>query len=195
MQLVVIGYLVEVYIVKGDAMDKVEILKETKWVSLRRFSTEKYGDYDYLHEDRCDGKIIAILPYKIEGDIEFLLRDEITTCWKFPGSSVASITGGFEAELGVLKTVKEELAEEAGYEVDEKEFIELGTVHGTKSCDTIYYLYSIDLTGKEKTLTGEGDGSPLESEAFCYWSDSIDKSEDPMTYVMHHRLQQYLKGE
>lgn len=80
-----------------------------------------------------------------------------------------------------------ELHEEAGYIIAEKQLIPLGTCYGTKSSDTVYYLYSVDLTDE---VQGEatGDGSELEKQASCFWSTAIDNSKDPMVYTAYHRL-------
>ena len=175
---------------------KIKTLYKTNWVSLRRMIDPDNGvdGYDYLHEDRCDGKIIAILPYRnIESDNfpwnnqkEYLLRNEITPCWGMK-SSVSAITGAVEKD-DPIDTAIMELAEEAGYEINRNELKFLDISRGTKSSDSIYYLYTVDLTDKEKTLDGSGDGSELERKANCFWSRTIDDAIDPLVYVMHHRV-------
>jgi len=174
---------------------KIETLLKTPWVSLRRMIDPDDGitGYDYLHENRCDGKIVAILPYRRIGEkIEYLLRNEVTPPWGWR-QAVSSITGGVENN-DVLGTAIHEVAEEAGYEVYEKEMIPLGTCRGTKSCDTMYYLYTVDLSNKDKTLDGSGDGSELERKAECFWADSIDNAVDPLVYVIKHKLINHLIG-
>jgi hypothetical protein len=85
------------------------------------------------------------------------------------------------------------MAEEAGYEIKRSDLKYLGNSFGTKSSDTVYYLYTVDLTGKQKTLEADGDGSELERMAECYWDDKIDAADDPLVYVLYHKLLQSLK--
>lgn len=174
-------------------MKKVEILKKTDWVSLRRIIDSEKGvnGYDYLHEDRCDGKIVVILPYRTTRHgsttkIEYLLRNEITPCWGMQ-PLVASITGGVE-HSDPRDTAVMELWEEAGYKIEKRDLILLDTSRGTKSSDSIYYIFTVNLTDVQKTGDASGDGSSLEKIATCFWNDSIEYASDPMVYVAHYRI-------
>jgi len=145
--------------------------------------------YIFSHEERCNGCIIAILPYRIiQEKIQFLIRHEITPCWTLD-YELSSITGGFEGG-NPRDTAVLELKEEAGYTVNKKQLISLGISYASKSSDTIYYLYSIDLTHAEQ---GEAttDGSELEKNASCIWVDKKDliSIKDPQVSVMFLRLQ------
>lgn len=174
-------------------ISKVEhkTLFSTDWVELKQLvcpSKKIYG-YDYLHEKRCDGKIIVLFPFRTKNKVsEYLLRNEVTPCWS-TDAVVSSITGGFEKDKGIKGTAVMELEEEAGYEITQKDLIDLGTVRGTKSSDTTYYLFAVDLTGIDKTTDAAGDGSELEKQAECKWMSNLDKCEDPMAYVAYVRLQ------
>lgn len=183
----------------------VRVLCKTKWVSLRGMKTELTGDneYYYLHEDMCGGKKVAILPYRYKTrmglhnpkekyGIEYLLRNEVTPPWgKPPKQFVSSITGGVEND-NVIDTAILEMAEEAGYEINRSELKFLDISYGTKAADTVYYLYTIDLTGKEKTIEANGDGSVLETMAECFWSNTIENAVDPLVYVLHYKVRQIL---
>jgi len=171
---------------------KVETLHDNEWLSLKKLVyPERHVDgYVYSHETRCNGKIISILPFRREeGIIQYLLRDEVTPCWEIEKSVVSSITGGYEKEKGVKGTVVLELKEEAGYTVKEDELISLGTCRGTKSTDSVYHLFSVDLTGK-KQREAKGDGSVLEAKAKCFWSLDLGQCEDPFAFVSYYRLNQ-----
>ncbi len=164
-------------------------LYKNDWLELKEISNPDDGvdSYIYSHESRCDGKIISMLPFrKTDNDYQFLLRKELTPCW---GEKVviASITGGYEKKHGIEGTAVLEMMEEAGYEITESDLINLGTCRGTKSTDTMYYLFSVDLTGIKKTGDAKGDGSKLEAKAECVWKDDIE-GEDPLTYVSYVRL-------
>jgi len=56
----------------------LKTLCENDWVSLLDLN-----GYVYSHETRCNGVIVAILPYRRteKGRLQFLLRREITPCW------------------------------------------------------------------------------------------------------------------
>lgn len=178
----------------------LQILYKTNWISLRRIIDKELGinGYDYSHEDRCNGRIVAILPYRYSSLFrtpEYLLRKEITPCWDIKKSMISSITGGVEGNNTTRQTAIIEIAEEAGYEIENKQLNYLGECYGIKSSDTIYYLFTVDLTGFKKTLDGSGDGSELELKAKCYWTSDINDAVDPLVYVMYYKVHQLLKTE
>jgi 8-oxo-dGTP pyrophosphatase MutT (NUDIX family) len=153
--------------------------------------------YFYSHESRCNGKIIAILPYKIVPEqlnkVQLLIRNEVTPCW---GTQrfLSSITGGFEGgdprDTAIL-----EMKEEAGYDIGANELISLGTSFASKSADTVYYLYSVNLTKKTQG-TATTDGSTLEKKATCVWMPYQEllnhQVQDPQVYVLLTRLMLHL---
>ena len=177
---------------------QVEILYQTPWISVRRlsnYSDDPSNTYDFLHEDRCNSSIVALLPYKksLNNRISFLLRNEFTPAWSTAKLCLSSITGGVDGdEEDYLETVIRELHEEAGILIPENEQnrIEfLGVCKGTKSCDTNYQLFAIDVTGLEQEEPTT-DGSYSESISNNQWfkdsdiSDVIDKALDPLVYVL-----------
>jgi len=171
--------------------DIITVLEKGNFVSLRKIKNDSKGifGYEYLHEDRCSGKIVAILPYRYNDEgIEFLLRNEITPCWNPDKKIISSITGGVDKGNTAKETCKIELLEEAGYDIDMQDLCFLGKIYGTKSCDTQYYLYTIDLTYYDRQ-EATGDGSELEKQAHCFWGKFINDSLDPFIYVLYHRLQ------
>lgn len=169
-------------------------LHSTEYLELRKLEDQERGinGYYYSHEKRCNGKIVAILPYVLNVHSDkrepfyYLLRHELTPCWDIDNNIISSITGGFEHETPE-DTAVEEMKEEAGYDIDKNELESLGTCYGTKSTDTVYYLYAVDLNGKE-AYEAEGDGSYLESQAQCFWTRDIEEAMDPITYVLYHKL-------
>jgi len=169
---------------------KIETLCENPWLELKKVVDPENGvnGYVFSHEKRCDGKIISVLPYRIaDGGIQYLLRQEVTPCWGME-SVVSSITGGYEGG-DILDDVVKEMKEEAGYTITKDEVIQLGTCFGAKSSDTVYSLYSVDLTGKDQGQA-KGDGSELEAKAHCFWAPDISKARDPFVYVSFFRIQQ-----
>lgn len=177
---------------------KVTKLVENPWAELHlmRFKDKGTHGYVYLHDSCCDGVKVVVLPYRKNGEeIEYMLRSEVTPCWHPTEQKISSITGGYEKSKhdDVIHTAIEELEEEAGYVAERGEIISLGQTYGQKASDTIYHIFAVDVTGKEQ-VDAKGDGSELEAQAHCYWTDEneIDKAVDPFVYVAHRKLQKYL---
>ena len=162
-------------------------LFENKWVSLWEVVEPDKGvnGYVYSHETRCQGRIVAVLPFK--NDRLFLLKFEVTPCWGME-PVVSAVTGGYEGE-DIADDAVREVLEETGYTITKDELIPLGTCFGTKSTDTVYYLYAVDVTDKEQGVA-MGDGSRIESESKTVWADSGDiaKCNDPIVSTMYVRL-------
>ena len=148
---------------------------DDKWVQLRSMVVN-HGDgnesrYTYSHEIRCSGQIVSVLPFRYApyGNIDFLIRKEVTPAWGHSlNQHMSSITGGVEKNQNPLENAVMEIKEEGGYDVELSDLLSLGVVHGSKSSDTDYYLFSVDLTGKVQTIP-EGDGSHMETLASCEW--------------------------
>lgn len=171
-----------------EAQTEEEVLKHNKWISLKRLNSDDpaVDGSVYSHETRCDGQVISVLPYrKTDTGHEFLLRREVTGPW---GSApqLSTITGGYEGRDPRDTAVKEVL-EEAGYQVQVDDLIELGTCFAAKSSDTINHLYAVDLTGKSRG-EADGDGSAAEEEATTVWSSHVHETKDPLAYVAMFRL-------
>lgn len=169
----------------------VETLADNEWLTLHTLKAPHMGinGYIFSHEVRCKGQIVAILPYRrvAKDEWEALLRDEVVPPWGL-SSSVCSITGGCDHEdEEPVEVAKRELKEEAGYDVPLEAFHSLGTCRGTKSTDTVYHLFGVDVTGEE---AGEatGDGSQLEDEASTVWSSEPETCDDPLVSVMWARI-------
>src|SRR5947209_16754655 len=95
--------------------------------------------YVYSHETRCQGRIMAILPFrKVLGTRKpfFLVKLEMTPCWSFDRERSA-ITGGYEGG-DIKRDAIRELYEEAGYTAVPDDLIPLGESYASKSSDTIY---------------------------------------------------------
>jgi 8-oxo-dGTP pyrophosphatase MutT (NUDIX family) len=177
--------------------DAIKTLCPNEWVELKEIKAPDQGikGYVFSHEVRCNGHIVSILPFRrTRGQIEFLLRDEYTPCWGMEKSHCSSITGGLEEDSTVEETAKEEMLQEAGYDIELEQLINLGTCFGTKSSDTTYHLFAVDVSGMKR---GEavGDGSELETKSECYWDGGIDDGVDPMLYVSYFRLVNKLNEE
>ena len=165
---------------------------DNPWLELRENRSPEDGvnGYVFSHEKRCGGQIVAVLPFRFTpaGTREWLVRLEVTPCWSAEQEESA-ITGGCEkfSEVSIAAQAASEVREEAGYEVPPERFNYLGTCHGTKSSDTVYHLYNVDVSSYEQ---GEalGDGSVLESTGGTRWrGDPTSNTEDPLLYVLFCR--------
>jgi len=127
--------------------------------------------YTFMHEVRCEGQIVALLPYRnLAGNQrEYLARLEICPAHT-PDLELCSITGGKEPNKSVAETAVQELWEEAGYQATIEELIALGKVRPSKASDTTAHLFAVDVTGKEQS-TPEGDGSRFEVGSSVQWLD------------------------
>jgi 8-oxo-dGTP pyrophosphatase MutT (NUDIX family) len=149
--------------------------------------------YVYSHETRCAGRIVALLPYRITdiGTMQYLLKSEMTPCWSL-NQTLSSITGGYEG-ASIEDDAVREMLEETGYSVTVEDLIPLGTSYASKSADTIYSLFTVDLTGRHQ---GEavGDGSQVEAESQAIWchEHELVNVQDPQVAVMFIRLQTVL---
>jgi len=170
---------------------KTERLYDGEWISLRSIvAPEKgVGGYVYSHETSCAGQKVAVMPFlRRVGGNQYLVRREITPCWGMD-HNLSSLTGGVDKGDTVRHTAIKEVKEESGYTVTDEELIPLGTAFGTKSTDTIYYLFGVDVTNKEQGIAA-GDGSPLDNDGTVQFELNPHLvSNDPHVTVLWARLQ------
>jgi ADP-ribose pyrophosphatase YjhB (NUDIX family) len=173
----------------GDGAS-VQTLHENTWVSLKVIRKPEAGvnGYVYSHETRCAGRIVAVLPYRdTPSGREYLVKSEMTPCWGFD-QVPSAITGGYEGG-DIEDDAVREMLEETGYEITRGELIPLGESFASKSADTVYSLFSVDLTGRE---AGEaiGDGTRVEAESAAVWTrfGQLAFMKDPQLHVMFLRL-------
>ncbi len=173
-----------------------EVLLANEWLSLKVIRKPEAGvnGYVYSHESRCAGRIVAVLPWRSvrapggpldsSARVEWLLKCEVTPCWSFD-PVVSAITGGYEGG-DIEDDAVREMLEETGYEITRDELVPLGTSYASKSADTVYSLFTVDLTGR---VPGEalGDGTRIEAEALWVTSDVLATVMDPQVSVMYVR--------
>jgi 8-oxo-dGTP pyrophosphatase MutT (NUDIX family) len=183
---------------------EIQHLHDNRWVSLRRIVAPEHNinGHVYSHETRCQGHIVAILPYRETPDgREYLLRREFTPCWDIHGLSqghitptLSALTGGWEGD-DPLDDVIRELHEEAGYVLPSPydDVRSLGSCRASKSSDTLYWLYTVDLTDVPR-----GEAIPYDPDdlvninATCEWVTETDvrDCQDAQVAVMFLRLPQ-----
>ncbi len=176
-------------------------LHHNEWVSLYQLSKpiDKINCYIYSHETRCRGQIAAFVPYRFvdtNQDLQVLLRHEATPCWDYTNQVPSSFTGGVEEGETPLQTVLHELREEAGYVVDKERIVNLGQVFGSKSSDTVYFLFAVDLTDmkQEKEIISESELEKTSHNQWVYFNTIEDLVPDAIFNCICFRLQNYLKS-
>jgi 8-oxo-dGTP pyrophosphatase MutT (NUDIX family) len=139
----------------------IETLFSNEWLSLKSVREPDQLVYGYVfsHETRCQGKIVVVLPYRYNeaGEVEFLVRSEVTPCWSMK-PILSAVTGGYEGG-SIDEDAVRELQEETGYACEIEDLVDLGTCYASKSSDTVYNMFAVNLTGK---IAGELTGDPLE---------------------------------
>lgn len=169
----------------NETSQNVKILHENDWLSLMQMQTSS-GPYVYSHETRCNGNIIAVLLYKKFGrdGWQYGVRKETTPCWS-DKPVLSSLTGGVDFGDTPVQAALKEIKEEAGYDCEEKDLQLLGTCRGTKSCDTVYHLYALDVAGlKRGEITGEDTGEIV----WIYDHKDKNSVQCPIFYTMYSRL-------
>lgn len=164
-------------------MDRV--LYKDEWYSIK-----EHNSYPYVHEEKCNGTLVSILPFrKINGKIEFLMRYEVIPSHS-DNHEFCGVIGGYDdCSITIKQTAVKELKEETGYSIDEKQLIELDWVYAGKSNDTKVYLFSCDLTNITKGIATT-DGTELEKNAYCRWEEqnNLWTTNDPNVYAILAKL-------
>jgi 8-oxo-dGTP diphosphatase len=169
-----------------------EILATTKWLEIRKTKDPEFGinGYQYAHKVRSNGHDVAILPTRwTPRGSEVLLRKELTPAWKPLGYKVNAITGGIDDGMTPEQAAVQEIRQEAGYTVKEEDLVSLGTIFVSKAEDTVYHLFTVDLTDFEQGEP-EPDGG-LEEKESCFWdSEYLDYHiDDALIYVLAGRME------
>jgi hypothetical protein len=163
-----------------------ETLHANPWVSLHVVRRPEAGinGYVYSHETRCQGRIVAVLPFRdTTVGREWLVKSEVTPCWSLE-PSLSAITGGYDGG-DIEDDAVHEMAEETGYAITRADLVELGESYASKSTDTVYSLFTVDLTGRSPGVA-TGDGSRLEAESTAVWVSERELADvrDPQVSVM-----------
>ena len=174
----------------SDVSDK--ILYQNEYLAI----IERKG-YFFSREIRCNGIIVTLLPFRINKGtgMEFLARLEVCPAHG-EDLTLYSITGGLEKGKTIKETAQQELHEEAGFQVELDEFIDLGHVRPSKAADTTVYLFAVDVASKLQSAP-QGDGSKFEANASVKWVNYKQgiQIEDPLFVTALTRLRNLLKEE
>lgn len=183
----------EIALINARVKPIEKTLIRTDWISLKQ-----NGHYIYSHEERCDGRIVAVLPYRRKEDysIEYLIRKERNLAWEVNSKNkdhVTCITGGVDSgdPDDAAKTALQEIEEEAGFVIPLSKLYDVGIRRASKSNTAHYYLFLANLTLVKQTKIPEGDGSEDETLSYCYWAsgeEMRDTSNDALLDCLHYQF-------
>jgi len=172
-----------------------KVLFKTDWVSLR----DRDG-YHFLHEDRCQGRIVAFLGIlETPSELKILARREYCPAWvegRARTPLLCSFTGGVDEGETTNEAVLREAQEEASLNPATVEIHHIKDIQSTKSSDTVYSLYVAVLnTETDFEASTEGDGSQSEAEAenvLLSIEEVMDEMVDPiglsiLAFVLQHQ--------
>lgn len=147
---------------------------------------DKHGKpYIYSHDTYSSGRRVLILPYRKHlGGHEFLLRRELIPCWDQAADTCAVSTR--VKDDNVEETIIKELMDLTGYDIAPSELMHLGLCMGSKTSDTVYELYTVDLSDR---ASEELPYHIVEGE-HSFWGkdDDILKSIDAQLITCYTRL-------
>ena len=159
-------------------------------------------EYPFVQSKIGVGDSIAILPFRLkEGEdgqeAEFLVRREWVPCWgiyedsiKQPYFIMAAISDSI-ASGGPTNAAIKILRDQSGYQIQNHEVLELGSVFMHKSFSGMCYLYSVDLTKTERHKPSKDNALKNMGEAF--WTDEktmIEIGADPILHAAFARILQ-----
>jgi len=183
-------------ILRLKILEKIASITERKtlfkgdFTEVKQVTNKGLGikNHTYLHEANSQGKKVAILPYRYDknGNLEYLFRQEIVSAWGTE-PKLCAITGGINKEDGdAASGAVRELREEAGYNIKKDSLLFLGKSKDSKSTDTDYWLFAVDVTDRDHKKPS-GDGTKIEQSAKNIWVKNPDTA-DPLTASMAVKL-------
>ncbi len=171
-------------------------------VSVRK---HKPDGRTYVHEEKCDGRLVAVLPYAYDerGDLVYLLRAENVSSWPKEVTvddfySITCIHGMMDkAGESPVEAAQRELYEEGGYRANVAEIVSLGSAPISKLEDSLYYLFAVRIPTEDirfnEALSGPTDGTSNEQDAFSFWASEIQGAVDPLAYMLQSKVVAYLQ--
>ena len=168
----------------------IKTIFKDEWLSIK-----SNNGYTFLHEEKANGKLICVIPYRrINNNTEYLMRYEICPAHGNEHEFCMIIGSYDDLNLTIEETVVKELREESGYIVDQSNLKPLDWVWDSKVADTKVYLFTIDLTDLEPDIPLT-DGTDLEKSAYCKWVslEECYKCKDPKTFVILHKIKEEIK--
>lgn len=152
----------------GTPLAKTKTLFSGDWISLCK-KVYDTGEYEYMHEQRCGGNIVAVLPYRRVGRDawKYGVRREVTPAWSME-PQLSALTGGVEEGMTPEETAIKELEEESGLRCTLEDLEPLGTCFGSKASDAVYHLFAVD-ADRCTEGTKSGDGTKFDDEGTLAW--------------------------
>jgi 8-oxo-dGTP pyrophosphatase MutT (NUDIX family) len=167
-----------------------KILFDNKWLQVKQ---RDY--YVYIHYPDCEGKSVVVLPFKkTDNGIHYLAVKEMC----LPHSDVPGIYnvgGGIYPHETVEEGAIREVKEETGYTISADQLINLGTSYLSKACDTMMYLFAVEITEDTPLSNVRGDGTKGEQGIEPVWlvEEDIIFSPNPLFSSLFLRLNYAMK--
>lgn len=161
-----------------------KILYSGNWLELRI----KDDWFEYIHFKKSNSKTVAILVFDSDKK-QILARLEKNPC-QTKNLHITSITGACDFSKDSQIVAQREILEEAGYDIDLSNLINLGSTFAFKGSDIKVDLFAIDVRDLiQKELLG--DDSKGEMDASTEWlsvSDLFLKSNCSIQALIYLRL-------
>ena len=168
--------------------ENVTTLFKEKWISIKQNVKHKYS---FIHEEKCNGILVAFLPVKIiHGQLQFLMRKEICPAHGNDHEFCGIIGGYDDNSISIRDTAMKELKEETGYEIDKCDLESLDWVWDSKVADTKVYLFTADLSHYTQGIAIT-DGTELEKNSSCEWVciEECMKTRDSKVHTILNKIQ------
>ena len=179
----------------------MKTLFKNRWLEIRELRHQMPDGSVNPYTSVLDGigLSVAVLPWRrradvvrYDGEIEVLLRREITPPWLVDSSDpservLSSLTGMVDPGEAPLEAAVRELFEEAGYPVAPEELKPLGVMRMSKVLETRIHTYAVDVTGLEP-VEAPGDGGGFEEFAESVWCQDLLGTPDAVALAMYAKL-------
>lgn len=154
-----------------------KVLHSTPFLSL----IERDGWYYFAQIPGSPGGVMILL-YRTDSELSILGRFEKCPAHRDLIPALTTIAGGIEEIETFQEAVIREAYEEAGYNLQPDEVVNLGQCNLSTNQDTLVYLFAADVTGLKRDKA-PGDGTRGEQGAYCDWVTPIQAIQSKSAFM------------